>query len=65
MMQHVFSCNLPPALLAECPGLFTCYRGNKGVEWILKLESAQKVDAGEENYPTVPAGTQTQDLLTP
>ena len=24
----VFSCNLPPALLAEWPGSFTCYRGN-------------------------------------
>ena len=26
----VFSCNLPPALLAEWPGSFTCYRGNTG-----------------------------------
>ena len=29
-----FSCNLPPALLAEWPGSFTCYCGNMGVEWI-------------------------------
>ena len=27
----VFSCNLPPALLAEWPGSFTCYCGNTGV----------------------------------
>ena len=25
---YVFSCNLPPALLAEWPGSFTCYCGN-------------------------------------
>ena len=28
----VFSCKLPPALLAEWPGPFTCYCGNTGVE---------------------------------
>ena len=26
----VFSCNLPPALLAEWPGSFLCYSGNSG-----------------------------------
>ena len=26
----MFSCNLPPALLAEWPGFFTCYCGNTG-----------------------------------
>ena len=35
----VFSCNLPPALLAEWLGSFTCYCGNTGVERIPKLES--------------------------
>ena len=35
-------------LLAEWPGSFTCYCGNAGVERIPKLESAQKVDPGEE-----------------
>ena len=35
----VFSCNLPPAPLAECrPGSFTCYCGNTGVERIPKQE---------------------------
>ena len=29
---NVFRCNLPPALLAESPGPFTCHYGNTGVE---------------------------------
>ena len=29
------SCNLPPALLAEWLGSFTCYCSNIGVEWII------------------------------
>ena len=33
-----------------------------GVEQILKKESAQKVDTGEENSPAAPAGIQTCDL---
>ena len=28
----VFRCNLPPALLTEGPGSFTCHCGNTGVE---------------------------------
>ena len=37
-MIHVFSCrcNLPPALLAEWQGSFTCYSSNTGVERIPK-----------------------------
>ena len=55
--------DLPPALLpADCPGSFTCYCGNTGVERI-RNKSAQKVDKGEENSPVVfAAGTQTRDL---
>ena len=34
----------------------------RGVEWIPKSESAQKVDPGEENSPAVPAGIRTRDL---
>ena len=37
----VFSCNLPPALLAEWPGSFTCYCGNTGVERIPKWVSTE------------------------
>ena len=58
----VFSRSLPPAPLAERPGSFTCFCGNTGVERIPKLETAQKVDPGEENYPGAPAGTRTWDL---
>ena len=48
--MHVFlTCNLPPALLAEWPGPFTCYCGNTGVERIPNSESTQKIDPGEEN----------------
>ena len=59
----IFSCYLSPALLAAWPGSFTSYSGNTGVEEILKQESAQKVDPGEENYPAAPAGVRTCDLL--
>ena len=37
----MFSCNLPPALLAEWLGSFTCYCGNTGVEWIPKEFSTE------------------------
>ena len=34
----VFSrCNLPPALLAEWPGSFTCHCSNAGVKWTLDI----------------------------
>ena len=61
-MRVLSSCNLPPALLAEWPGSFTCYCGNTGVERIPTLESAQKVDPGEENSPAAPTGIWTRDL---
>ena len=37
----VFSCNLPPALLAEWPGSFMCYCSKTGVERILKWVSTE------------------------
>ena len=52
----VFSCNWPPALLAEGPASFTCYCSNMRVEQIPKQESAQKVDLGEENSPAALTG---------
>ena len=39
-----------------------CCCGNTGVERIPKEESAQKVDPGEENSPSAPAGIRTRDL---
>ena len=44
------------------PGSFTCYCSNTGVERIPKLESAQKVNPGEETSPTAPTGIWTRDL---
>ena len=38
----VFSCNMPPALLAEWPGSFTCYCGDTGVEQAPKLTVSTK-----------------------
>ena len=58
----MFSCNLPPPPLAEEPGPFTCHCNNTEVERIPKLESAQKVDPGEENSPAAPAGVSTRDV---
>ena len=34
----MFICNLPPALLAEWPGSFTCHCSNRGVEQTLNLK---------------------------
>ena len=51
----VFSCNMPSALLAEWRGSFACYSSNIGVEWILRWESAQKVDLSEDISPAAPA----------
>ena len=53
-------CDLTPALLAEWS--FMHYCNNTGVKQILKQESAQEADSGEENYPTGLAGTWTQDI---
>ena len=61
---HVcFSCILPPALLAQWPRSFTCYRSNTRMERIPKQESEQMVDPGEENSPTALTRTWTCDLL--
>ena len=37
----VFSCNMPPSLLAKWPGSFTRYCGNTGMEQILKWVSTE------------------------
>ena len=45
-------------------GSFTCYCGNTGGGTdTKKKKSAQKVDPGEENFPSTPAGFRTHDLL--
>ena len=57
----VFRCNLPPVLLAEWPGSFTCHCSNTGVKWTPN-KSAHKVNSGEENSPTTPAAIRTCNL---
>ena len=58
----VFSCNLPPAFLAEWLVSFTCCCGKVTRGWNgYWNESAQKFDPGEENSPTAPAGIRTSD----
>ena len=52
-------CNLPPELLAEWPGSFMRRYSNTGVQWTPK--SAQKVNSGEESYPTA-LRERTRDL---
>ena len=39
----VFRCNLPPALLTEWPGSFTCHCGNTGVEWTSNMSQHTKL----------------------
>ena len=48
-------CNLPPALLAEWPGSFTCRCSNTGLERTPN-QSAQKVNAEEKLLPPLLPG---------
>ena len=52
----MFSCNLPPALLAEWPGSFTCYCGNTGVERIPKKSQHRKSTLENKILPPVLQG---------
>ena len=55
----MFSCNLPPAFLAECPrSSVIIWQWNR--YW---NKSAQKVDPGEDISPAAPARNRTCDLL--
>ena len=57
----VFRCNLPPALLTEWSGSFTCYCGNTGVERIpIIYWSQHRRLTLKKKSPTAPAGTRTQ-----
>ena len=58
----VFSCNLPPALLAEWLS-FTQYHGGTGVEQILKQKSGQKADSGEENSSAMKWGSNLSSMI--
>ena len=43
--------NLPPALLADRPGSFTCHCGNKGVEWTLNKSQHTKLNLEKKILP--------------
>ena len=61
--NYVFSCNLPPALLAERPGSFACYcRGGANTE--IRMISTESWP-WRRNSPAAPAGTWTRDFLVP
>ena len=47
----MFRCNLPPALLAEWPGSFTCHCGSMGMEQTPNKSQHTTVNSGEENLP--------------
>ena len=63
VINMLFCCNLPPALLEEWPGSLMCCCGNTGVEQVPNWESAQKVDPGEENSHATSAWTRTHDFF--
>ena len=65
-----FGCYMAGAIYVECTVFWqngldflrATAAGNTGVEGLPKSKSAQKVDAGEENYPAAPARIRTRDL---
>ena len=60
---RVLNCNLPPALLAEWPGSFTCLCGNTGVEWTLNKSHHTNLTLEKKILtPTTPAGIRTHNL---
>ena len=49
-------CDLPPALLAEWPGSFTCYCGNTGVEWTPNKSQHTKLTLEKKILPPLLPG---------
>ena len=68
----MFRCNLPPALLAEWPGSHAHRQFDTSYRLLItevtrgwnrhRIESAHKVNSGEENYPAASAGIRTRNL---
>ena len=57
----MFRCNLPPALLAEWPGSFTCHLGNTRVKRTPNTSQHTQL-TGEENSSASPAVIRTRNL---
>ena len=53
---YVFRCNMPPALLAEQPGSFTCHCGNTGVERTPIKSQHTKLILGQKSLPPLLPG---------
>ena len=51
-------CNLPPALLAERLGSFTCHCGNTGVEWTLTKSQHMKLMLEKIIFPQLLSGAE-------
>ena len=62
-MHVYFAVTCHPHFRQNDRGLLHATAVTRGVERIPKLESAQKVDPGEESAHTAPAVIQTRDLL--
>ena len=52
----VFRCNLPPALLAEWPGSFTCHCSNMGVEQTRNKSQHTKLTLEKKIFPPLLPG---------
>ena len=53
-------CNLPPALLAEWPGSFTCHCGNTGAEQTPNKSQHRKLTLEKKIFPPLRRGSNTQ-----
>ena len=51
-----FRCNLPPALLAEWPGSFTCHCSNTDLEWTPNKSQHAKLTPEKKILPTLLPG---------
>ena len=58
----VFRCNLPPALLAERPGSFTCHSRNTGMERTPNKCQHTNLILEKILFPAAPAGVWTRNL---
>ena len=52
----MFRCNLPPALLAELPGSFTCHYANTGMEQTPKKSQHTKLTLEKKILPPLLPG---------
>ena len=61
----VFSCNLPPALLAEYPGSFPCYCGNTGWNGYRSKSHHMKLTIGKKTILPLLPGLEPETFRSP